>query len=130
MDIKERLKKEIKDASQKNDDLRGKIDEAQLVKIEFFSDLYESLQILEKEASSIEGAKFFVNRLSTRIRLGRELTMEITSSPWMKEFIVDETIQWGFPSYDRSEKRYTYKTENDVMDYILKKVAEYVARLK
>lgn len=130
MDMKKRLEKETNDASQKNDDLRKQIENNQLEKIDHFSKLCELLKDLEKEASSIEGVKFFISRIGARIRLGVELTMEISSSPWIEEFIVDETMQWGFPSYHRSEKRCKFKNENDAIDYILKKVAEYVAKLK
>ena len=130
MSIKDKLTEELAKASKEEDkkDLEQKAHEQEA--LELFKPITEALNELSNELSDIDGINIRVTQNHVRVKLGDVTTLESYRYFFFKELTVDEKNQWGYPSYDVMERTHKFDTSEQVIDFFVKKCAEYVASLK
>ena len=129
MNIKDKLSNELINAS--NSEEKSKLEEEALKieAIELFRPISDAAKELKKELSNTEGLSILVSENSCIVKLGNK-TLTTSRYFFTREFSVEEVIQWGFPSDERFEGRHTFKTSNEVIEFIVKESAEYAVQKK
>ena len=130
MNIKDKLAEELAKASKEEDkkDLEQKA--LELEAIELFKPIAEALEELSNELSDIDGLSIRSGKNQVNVKLGDITTLESCRYFFTNEFTVDEKNQWGEPSYELTERTHKFETAEQVIDFFVKKCAEYVARSK
>lgn len=129
MNIKDKLSNELINAS--NSEEKSKLEEEALKveAIELFRPISDAAKELKKELSNTEGLSILVSENSCIVKLGNK-TLTTSRYFFTREFSVEEVIQWGFPSDERFEGRHTFKTSNEVIEFIVKESAKYAVQKK
>lgn len=128
MSIKDKLANELANASQRNvqDDVER--EERKRQAIESFRPIAEALKEIEEEFASIDGLKLRIGSNNARVKLGAVTTLETSFYEWSRGFSVDEANQWGYPSYDRQERKHEFESAEQVIDFFVRECAEFVAK--
>jgi len=130
MSIKDKLSEEIEKAAKVKDknDLEQKDRDQKAV--ELFKPITEALNELSNELSDIDSISIRVIENHVKVKLGDVTTLESFRYFFFKELTVDEKNQWGYPSYDVMERTHKFDTPEQVIEFFVKKCAEYVANIK
>lgn len=130
MSIRDKLADELAKASKEEGGKRFGKKARELEAIELFKPIAEAARELSVELKDINGLSISVRKNQVRIKLGDVTTLEFCRYFFTNEFSVDEKNQWGEPSYELTERTHKFETSEQVIDFIVKECAEYVARIK
>lgn len=128
MSIKNQLAVQIKQAAEA-DAQRKRAQQAKEARaIESFTPIASAMQSLKDELKDLDGVSINVNPNSVTIKLGSVTRLESSMHAFSMEFSVRERNDWGFPSYEVSERVHRFESSDQVIEFIIKKTAEHVAK--
>jgi hypothetical protein len=126
-DIKTRLREEIAAAQQAGDGPWPSLKEAHMEAAHVFKPVREAAQQLAQELAGNERVIWTIRDHDVDLTLGQERRIRASRQGWQRDFAVADTI--ACPELGASvERTYAFQTPDDVITFLIKACAEFLAR--
>lgn len=127
MDIKNLLNKGIEAAKETKDE-KDKTDAVlEQEAAQLFQPIVLAMEQLNSELSQYSEINFSISQHLVTVRLGENTTLETHRYGWSHNFSVEETNTYQYPEYEVFEHTHEFSDTPSVIEFIVKKCAEYVA---
>jgi hypothetical protein len=126
-DIKTRLREEIAAAQQAGHGLWPSVKQANMEAARAFKPVREAAQQLAQELAGNEHITWTMRDHDVDLTLGQERRIRASREGWQRDFAVADTIYC--PDLGASfERTYAFPTPDDVITFLIKACAEFLAR--
>jgi hypothetical protein len=125
--ITARLHKEIAAAQQSGDGPWPSVKQANLEAVQVFKPILEAAHELAQEVAGHEHITFAMRDNEVELTIGHERRVKASRYGWRRDFAVEDTIYC--PDLGESfERTYAFQTPDDVITFIIRACAEFLAR--
>jgi hypothetical protein len=126
-DIKTRLREEIAAAQQSGHGPWPSVKQANMEAAHVFKPVREAVQQLAQELAGNEDITWTMRDHDVELILGQERRVRASREGWQRDFAVADTIYC--PDLGAScERTYAFQTPDDVITFLIRTCAEFVAR--
>ena len=126
-DIKDRLHEEIAAAQQSSYGPWPSIKKANVEASQFFKPVLDATQQLAQELAGNEHITLTMRDNDVELAIGQERRVRASRYGWQRDFAVEDHIYW--PDLAAYVKRtYAFQTPDDVITFIIRACAEFLAR--
>ena len=126
-DITMRLREEIAAAQQANDGPWPSVKQANLEAAHVFKPVREAAQHLAQELAGHEHITWTMRDYDVDLTLGQERRVSAARQGWQRDFAVADTIDC--PDLGAScERTYAFQTPDEVITFLIRACAEFLAR--